>query len=373
MEDNKKYEEALERARECLKDGGISKNTIAYLEEIFPELRESEDKRIRKALFEYFTTSDNNAYYEVCGVATKKILAWLENKDEQKPSNKVEPKFKVGDWIVYDNKIVCHIDNIYHGKFSLMYTITDSNNMCRSYSVKGFDNNAHLWTIQDTKPGDVLVAENGWTCIFKELEGENFSSYCYMDSTGYFFPEGGECHTLDERICGKMFPATKGQRELLFKYIKEAGYEWDAEKFELWKIEQKPAWWSRKDEQYLLICKNALAKYQVSDKWDADIISRWLENRLKTIPRHPHEWSEEDETHRHWILEMLKAGEIKTPEFADHFKAAFNWLNSLNPLNHWKPSEKQMMQLGWIAKQNESNMLGKELMTLYNDLKKLTE
>jgi hypothetical protein len=28
-------------------------------------------------------------------------------------------------------------------------------------------------------------------------------------------------------------------------------------------------------------------------------------------------------------------------------------------------------QLGWIAKQNKDNMIGKELMTLYNDLKKL--
>ena len=39
--------------------------------------------------------------------------------------------------------------------------------------------------------------------------------------------------------------------------------------------------WSDEDEQYLLICKNALRKYQVSDKWDADIISKWLEDNLK--------------------------------------------------------------------------------------------
>lgn len=43
---------------------------------------------------------------------------------------------------------------------------------------------------------------------------------------------------------------------------------------------QKPAW-SEEDEQYLLVCKNALAKYQTTDKWDASIISQWLENRLK--------------------------------------------------------------------------------------------
>ena len=41
--------------------------------------------------------------------------------------------------------------------------------------------------------------------------------------------------------------------------------------------------WSEDDEQYLLVCKNALAKYQTTDKWDACIISHWLENKLKSI------------------------------------------------------------------------------------------
>ena len=37
------------------------------------------------------------------------------------------------------------------------------------------------------------------------------------------------------------------------------------------------------------------------------------------------------------------------------------------PGNDWKPSEKQMQQLGWVAEQNKDNALGKELMTLFND------
>ena len=78
-------------------------------------------------------------------------------------------------------------------------------------------------------------------------------------------------------------PATKEQRDLLFQKMREAGYEWNEEKKELRKIEKqvpKPKW-SDDDEQYLLVCKNALRKYQVSDKWDADIISKWLEEKLK--------------------------------------------------------------------------------------------
>lgn len=45
--------------------------------------------------------------------------------------------------------------------------------------------------------------------------------------------------------------------------------------------EQKPVEWSEDDEQYLLVCKNALEKYEVSDKWDSTIIMQWLKEKLK--------------------------------------------------------------------------------------------
>ncbi len=53
-------------------------------------------------------------------------------------------------------------------------------------------------------------------------------------------------------------------------------------------LKRKPAEWSEEDDQYLLVCKNALAKYQVSDKWDATIISRWLEDKLKSLRPQSH-------------------------------------------------------------------------------------
>jgi hypothetical protein len=71
----KKHKEEVVRATQLWECGDITRENLEY---IFPELAESEDERIRKALIEYFTTSDNNSYYTVCGVDTKKILAWLE-------------------------------------------------------------------------------------------------------------------------------------------------------------------------------------------------------------------------------------------------------------------------------------------------------
>lgn len=43
MDYEKKYKEALEKAKESMKDGGISQNTIDYLQNIFPELVEQMD------------------------------------------------------------------------------------------------------------------------------------------------------------------------------------------------------------------------------------------------------------------------------------------------------------------------------------------
>ena len=77
----KKYKEALEKAKESLKDGGISQNSIDYIQSIFPELKESEDEKIRREIIDYInrlTASPNNIdKYNTW-------IAWLEKQGEQK-------------------------------------------------------------------------------------------------------------------------------------------------------------------------------------------------------------------------------------------------------------------------------------------------
>ena len=127
-------------------------------------------------------------------------------------------------------QVVALIDNQYQLKYGDNYTVQKCDDVDRC---------TRLWDItKDAKAGDVLVCENGWTCIFKTLvNDENFSSYCFMDNTKWFCETGSECHTLKEEFVkaynGKIYPATKEQRDILFQKMKEAGYEWDAEKKEL--------------------------------------------------------------------------------------------------------------------------------------------
>lgn len=117
LEKAKAYDEAVERAKSAIKKCGDNKGRIAMIESIFPELAESEDEKIRKALIEFvdintlsvderhdrwiawlekqcYTKKDvDDAYLK--GISDVKNE--LEKKGEQKPAN--TPKFKIGEWI----------------------------------------------------------------------------------------------------------------------------------------------------------------------------------------------------------------------------------------------------------------------------------
>lgn len=76
-----RYEEALEKAREL--HGTVAAGRD-FLAEIFPELRESEDERIRKAIMEVLKrVSGATDVLENQGTTFKKAMIWLEKKKEQ--------------------------------------------------------------------------------------------------------------------------------------------------------------------------------------------------------------------------------------------------------------------------------------------------
>ena len=50
-------------------------------EEIFPELKENKDERIKKAIIEFFESEDDNTTYSL--VRKKDIIAWLERQGKE--------------------------------------------------------------------------------------------------------------------------------------------------------------------------------------------------------------------------------------------------------------------------------------------------
>lgn len=77
------YEDKLRLAKEALASGSYDKETIEY---IFPELRESKDKRIIRTLKEIVNWGCAKNISVENNVELKDCLAWLEKQGEQKPS-----------------------------------------------------------------------------------------------------------------------------------------------------------------------------------------------------------------------------------------------------------------------------------------------
>lgn len=81
------YNKALEKAKEFLKNPSVK----PYLEQIFPQLRESEDERIRKEIINYLKTV-NEVEPDCDHSVIDGWLAYLEKQKEQKP---LSPEDKV--------------------------------------------------------------------------------------------------------------------------------------------------------------------------------------------------------------------------------------------------------------------------------------
>lgn len=231
MNYEKKYKEALERAKKG-----------KCLENIFPELRESEEERIRKELLDYL--DERRVVERFTDIRVKEEwIAWLEKQGEQKPADKVEPKFHKGEWITngdYTWKIV--------EVKPLDYILQSQDGNVVDDTISHVDEQFHSFTIQDAKDGDVLeFGDHGRLVVgivsFVNKTTGKVDVNCLLENNNF---KVGNYYNLDTI---KPHPATKEQRDLLFQGMKEAGYEWDAEKKELRKTEQKPDW-SEEDEKF---------------------------------------------------------------------------------------------------------------------------
>lgn len=84
MDYEKKYNEALEKARKLYNDAKANEyiSDMEDYEYIFPEVAESEDERIRTTLKEAFEAYDIESSWN--GIPIRSIFTWLEKQKEQK-------------------------------------------------------------------------------------------------------------------------------------------------------------------------------------------------------------------------------------------------------------------------------------------------
>ena len=340
MDYKEKYEEAFERAKDIYNDDPNSSTARAVCEQIFPELEESEDEKIRKEILNVIHQLDDNT--TICGrnydfqkwiswlekqgelvnslskgldnaheridgliqknnslieqlekqgeqpnpysgisfeydghiwgmcardngvdiLLDKQLFKHLEKQGEQKSTDKTEPKFKVGDWLQYRNAKPFFVEEI----TKQGYVNGDS---CLPFN---WENEINLWTIRDAKDGDVLCYEDEVFILKNYVLFHKIVYHCCYDGKNLV---SHSIYSLTKDDFNKIHPATEEQRDLLFSKMKEAGYEWDAEKKEWRKIEQKSAW-SEEDEKHLFGCINYFSGITESSPYYNDYL--WLES-----------------------------------------------------------------------------------------------
>ena len=164
---------------------------------------------------------------------SKFTAPWYNGKNEQKSADKIEPRFKVGDWVVRGDTIaqILDIQEQY-------YVGLDING--KDFVSSRFSNvdKIHLWTMQDAKDGDVICYRDEISLYKNEIENCNkeettfggFVYYCCYDGKR-FITNSFYILTGQDEI--DIYPATKEQRDALMKAMNNAGYKWDAKKNEL--------------------------------------------------------------------------------------------------------------------------------------------
>lgn len=268
MDYENKYKELLARLQKAKENEEVNdERYCCVIDDIVPEIKESEDERVRKALIKHFNVY--TSYTELSdGVTAGDCVAWLEKQEsvgeiverckdswynegklqgkieglsdeekyqqgwhdalekqgEQKPVEKTEPKFNVGDWVSVGGYIIL-IGNIRNDLYEAIF----ANDEHRFFDTNVLDKEAHLWTIEDAKDGDVLATED-WIFIFEKMNSNGKPAcHCHYDiELGFRIDANSYIATGSE-----IYPATKEQHDLLFQKMKEAGYEWNSEKKEL--------------------------------------------------------------------------------------------------------------------------------------------
>lgn len=352
MDYEQKYKEALEKARQ-LCAYPTTKSFISDLQDLFPELAESEDERIRKVIIEHFAGLPSSIPYK--GFTKEQILAWLEKQDkqntnilwhdvseepeerreifcewsahddvcqgavlhdvvfyhtdtkifwdgeqqiervvrwayvdemlekqgeqkytpkhklgdtiyynsfgevksmivanvvtdstdnpmyedengsavfekdliEQKPVDKVEPKFQVGDWVVFNNhhQSIYQVEKIEDGYYILRHTHGGTFRVCVLH-----DESLRLWNFNDAKGGDILYSPSHRLIWIYKDSGQYYAC-ANMNYTTECINTNGLI-SIPNDVC----PAKKDEQTILFKSMEEAGYAWDADKKELIKL-----------------------------------------------------------------------------------------------------------------------------------------
>lgn len=184
------------------------------------------------ALIDYQTAGES------CNTFTTKgeLVREEANEEDLVIIEEVEvSKFNPGDWLFTINGgghpwlITAITPNYYEVQIN-------TQELKEHVSRIAVDNYFRLWTLDDARPGDVLVCKNDdHPFIFKGCIDEAHpgypTAYCGINCGGEFTSNAGQTWWTDSSVR----PATYKEKQQFFNRLEEEGYKWDARAFTLWK------------------------------------------------------------------------------------------------------------------------------------------
>lgn len=362
--------ERLERAKQELKKHQNECNALAIqaIYDIFPELKESEDERIRKGLIKGLSAMRDIHKHQTFSddaININDAIAWLEKQDEKLHVDWNEKRKGLDELETY----ILSLDP----NRSLDAVKVDAKNIRFLVNNGQQPKTTPQWMIDFL---DEYRRKIGCSMDYDEIrdiDGKILAIVNWMKGNPNIqqqptpkFRIGDTIHKIGENT---VFPMTIEKIED-GDYVCNNSHSFVNIKFQDdYELVEQNNSWSEEDEEMLERCIDTMSM-TAPNLWKKEI--DWLKSLKDRVrPQTKQEWSKEDVE----MIDAIVADILFTQKAHNHevnqviFGKEIDWLKSLRPQNRWKPSEEQLNEIKEAIGVTGTN--GIVLLSLYNDLKKL--
>ena len=191
----KAYDKAIEIAKKWYNSPNIDKIDNRIIEEIFPELKESEDEKIKNAILNHLKKMWGNCQDDVCGVHVEDAIDWLEKQGKEEYGLK---SFKDEDV----RKFMQYIE-----KQAKAYEFNLPN---RSYDIYAFAKDLLVWLEKQSEQESSQINERVWLYLISDV-------LTWKDGIGQYLDDP-RVQELAKRLCSeyaqKLYsPSNTGKNE----------------------------------------------------------------------------------------------------------------------------------------------------------------
>ena len=288
-----KYEQALAKAKEQY-NYPCMRSCMGILEEIFPELKESEDERIINIFRKVIYGCDKGEMQMLGDKECDDCLSWLKKQGEHAH---FLSKIQVGD------KVTRNEDGVLVNLSQLKRVAKPS----KKQGEKEPTQSPKAMTKLEEKLSSLVVAAVHTYCEKNLLETPHFVGLILGDKMAKEWSK--EILTLAEEELRKIEQKTEEENKGNVGGISPN--------------------WSEEDEEEFQIAIDTLVEAGQHDS------AKWLQS-LKGIAQPKQEWSKEDERERKRIIGLLEGwlSTFKETCYAEDCKCGIDWLKSLRPQNN---------------------------------------